>query len=450
MNLNGELLAASGTATINPFGFVNGTVSFAFKQQTVDVNLNGGTVPLTSAAWGAGARGPPGPDIQGATLTTLGLTVPVGQSLTIGAGGVNFSVTNATLGLAVITPAASDTNDSRQWVTIKGSIANASFSGIPGVTLSVSNVAIDVNQFSGAYSGVATQALNWATQVGTFTGSAFTPSAVSISVPAPTGAVQVNFTDTTGGFALSGNATVNLFDVVSGTVGFSFSAQDVTSVALGNGQGTLASGTLTTLTLTASNLFVGGGGIGFQISSGSVTIARLASKATGDTRTWTALSTSLVGGFVGIPGVTLDVSSLQVMLNQAAGTNGATAAAPLDWHTANLLPAVAVLRRRHPRRLRLRAHQPLRPRLRRRRLLALDADRHERQRRRRPGPRERHADRDRLQRQRLLPRRRRHRLPHERHRRDREPQADRRRRPQLARGLLDARPAQTSSGSAAS
>ena len=340
MNLNGELLAASGTATINAFGFVNGTVSFAFKQQTVDVNLNGGTVPLTSAAWGAGARGPPGPDIQGATLTTLGLTVPVGQSLTIGAGGVNFSVTNATLGLAVITPAASDTNDSRQWVTIKGSIANASFSGIPGVTLSVSNVAIDVNQFSGAYSGVATQALNWATQVGTFTGSAFTPSAVSISVPAPTGAVQVNFTDTTGGFALSGNATVNLFDVVSGTVGFSFSAQDVTSVALGNGQGTLASGTLTTLTLTASNLFVGGGGIGFQISSGSVTIARLASKATGDTRTWTALSTSLVGGFVGIPGVTLDVSSLQVMLNQAAGTNGATAAAPLDWHTANLLPAV--------------------------------------------------------------------------------------------------------------
>src|SRR5665213_582100 len=96
--------------------------------------------------------GPPGPDIQGATLTTLGLTIPVGQSLTIGAGGVNFSVTRATLGLAVITPAASDTNDSRQWVTIKGQIANASFSGITGVTLSVSNVAIDVNQAYGTLS----------------------------------------------------------------------------------------------------------------------------------------------------------------------------------------------------------------------------------------------------------------------------------------------------------
>jgi len=85
MNLAGELLAASGTATINAFGFINGSVSFAFKQQTVDVNLSGQDVPLTAAAWGASARGPPGPDLQGATLTTLGLTIPVGQSLTIGA-----------------------------------------------------------------------------------------------------------------------------------------------------------------------------------------------------------------------------------------------------------------------------------------------------------------------------------------------------------------------------
>ena len=103
INMTGAILSASGVATINLGGFVTGSVGFSFTQQTVDVDLNGDQVAITAQAWSANpARGPPGPDVQGATLTTLGLTIPVGQSLTIGAGGVSFNVTKASLSVAII------------------------------------------------------------------------------------------------------------------------------------------------------------------------------------------------------------------------------------------------------------------------------------------------------------------------------------------------------------
>ena len=328
INLSGALLAATGTAHLNLFGFVDGTVSFSFQQQTVDVDVNGdGAIDLadTNGHW---ARGPPssdpGPDLHNATLTTLGLVIPVGGSLTIGAGGVGFSVSGGSLALAAITPAA-NANDTRQWVALTAQIANGTFSGIPGVTLTVTSFGVEIARASGAYTDPTNsnvfnaQPLDWSKAVG--------GAPVAIDVPTPTGTVHQTISYTDNVFEVTGTATVDLFGIVSGTIGFAFSTKTVTGVNLGGSNGTLASGTLTTLAVTVSNVFVGAGGIGFQVTGGSFVLAYLTD---GGSRTWTAIEGSLNGAsLTGIPGVTLSVGTLSVETNSASGTGDSA----LNWST---------------------------------------------------------------------------------------------------------------------
>src|SRR5581483_11060339 len=75
LDLDGALLQASGVATVDIFGFVSGSVGFSFSQQTVDVDVDGDGTITTGAGWNPPVRGPPGPDLEDATLTTIGLTV---------------------------------------------------------------------------------------------------------------------------------------------------------------------------------------------------------------------------------------------------------------------------------------------------------------------------------------------------------------------------------------
>ena len=331
INLSGALLAASGTAHLDLFGFVDGTVSFSFQQQTVSVDVDGDGTIQQAGSNGSWARAPPGPgpDLESATLTTVGIVIPVGQSLTIGAGGVGFSVQSGSLSLAAISP-IDTTNDTRSWLALTGQIANGTFSGIPGVSLAVTSLGIDLNQASGAYTDPTNghvfdaQPLDWTKDVGTDTGGTFTHSPVSITTPTPTGPVTQTITDTAGALEVTGTATVNLFGFVSGSVGFALSTKSVSATVGGSS----FDASLTTLAITTSNLFVGAGGVGFQVGSGGLAIAMLKPTATSDTRSWIGLSASLGdASFTGVPGVTLTVNSLNVVYN--TGTPG-----PLDWTAA--------------------------------------------------------------------------------------------------------------------
>jgi len=143
------MVQASGTGTVNVFDFVAGTVTFVFKQQTVDVDADssGSIVPGIPSVHGA--RGPP--DAFGATLSTLGLTV---TDLTIGiTNGPRFTTTGGTLALAVVTPSAADqlAGDGRYWVALKSDIASAQLTGIDGFTLFGSAITVQLNQARGIY-----------------------------------------------------------------------------------------------------------------------------------------------------------------------------------------------------------------------------------------------------------------------------------------------------------
>src|SRR5206468_9752991 len=104
-------------------------------------------------------------------------------------------------------------------------------------------------------------------------------------------------------FRATGQLTVNLLNFVSGHVGFTFETKTVNAHAPG---GDLTGASLALITLTVNDLFVGApGGVGFQLSSGSVAIATL-KPAVSDGRSWLSVSASLSGGsFAGVPRLTL-------------------------------------------------------------------------------------------------------------------------------------------------
>ena len=182
---------------------------------------------------------------------------------------------------------------------------------MPGVTLTV-------NSLNVVYNTGTPGPLDWTTALAT-------PLVIT---DANGGTHPINFSASTP-LKVSGTATINLFNLVAGTVGFSLTTQTVTNVSVGGGP-VLASGTLTTIGLTVSNLFLGVGGIGFTLTSGSVTVAILSPTATTDTRRWTAVSAQLGGAsLVGIPGITLTATELDIDVNQAS-----TGATPLNWTTA--------------------------------------------------------------------------------------------------------------------
>ena len=315
------MVQASGTGTVNVFDFVAGTVAFVFKQQTVDVDADssGSIVPGIPSVHGA--RGPP--DVFGATLSTLGLTA---TSMSIGiTNGPRFTATGGTLALAVVTPSAADqlAGDGRYWVALKSDIATAELTGIDGFTAFGSDLTVELNQARGVYrpsaENIPADALNWNTGLSS--------GAVVI------GSTTIDFA--TESFEAGG--TLGL-EIASGFVAASGTFR-VTSVAIASG--TFAGGHALKLTVSSASLFVGVGGsldatdhhtvhpgaAGISATGVGLTVAALTSGLT----TYTGLELTVgTADLLGIPGVTLHVSDLDIKVNDATG---GTSPAAIDWTT---------------------------------------------------------------------------------------------------------------------
>ena len=246
INLSGDLLQASGSATVNLLDFVTGSVTFTFRQQSVDIDADGdGTFDPGAPLGSTPGRGPP--DVANATLTTLGLTV---TSISIGIpNGPRLTATGGTLALAVVTQTAS--NDTRSWIALTSDIATVSFTGFTGFDAHGSGIHIEINTAQGLYDpaglAVAPLALDWTADVL----SGGTP------VDVDTGSGTIAFTtetfDVTGtlGFEILG------FVLAQGTLHVSRAAVTVTDPAA-NG-GAAVSGTLLTISVSGGDAFIGTG-----------------------------------------------------------------------------------------------------------------------------------------------------------------------------------------------
>ena len=322
IDLEGKLTRVSGVATIDIFGFVGGGVAFSFSQDTANVDTDGnGTFDLT-----------------GATRTTLGLRILPGQGFHIGAGGVGFNLQSGRLALAIIKPAAA--SDTRSWMALSASIGEGTFFGIPGLEMTVHELGVELNKGTNKpASGSATEiaGLDWTKA---FAGK---PAGITIDVADADGNVvtlPIGFTASV--MRVKGDVSIDVFGFVTGHVGFMLETLAKNVDSDGNGTFDLTNASVTTISLSVISagpgqpgLFIGvPGGVGFTVGAGTLAIATVKPAGTTDSRTWTAIKGHLSqAAFVGVPGITLEATDLQVDINQFKADAGVTINA-LDWTKA--------------------------------------------------------------------------------------------------------------------
>src|SRR5207247_9377459 len=215
---------AFGQVSVDLFdGFLSGDLGFSLELKTANVKLDA-THTLT-----------------GAKVTELSFTV---SNLDVGVGGIGFHVTSG--GLAIVTGKPSDPADHRSWLAVQADLENGTFTGVDGLDLTIHTLHVGLNRASGA----GATPLNWKTAFD------FEPYGTFGDVVKVTDAAGHDHTiEFTGDTALeaSGTATVDLFGLVSGEIGFSFTTKTI-DVKLAGGS-TLVGAPLTTIGRTASDVF---------------------------------------------------------------------------------------------------------------------------------------------------------------------------------------------------
>src|SRR5438309_4322631 len=118
--------------------------------------------------------------------------------------------------------------------------------------------------------------------------------------------------------------TVNVFDLLSGSMHFSLSKAPVTLTSPA-----VNSQPLLSFAFSQLNLAMGTSTFGLSITSGSINAAALSD---GSGASWFGLHGTGLSGSLNIPGVSATVSNLEVKVNQFSGT----ATAAIDWTQAAL------------------------------------------------------------------------------------------------------------------
>ncbi len=293
----GGLLQVSGSLTLSIDGFASISGSFAFQQ--------GGTVNVTTEGGGTGT----------ATALEIGASnasafFGVGADNPSGPGAMGLSITGVTFGLALL-KATAPINGATSFVALKAS-GNVSLVGITGLTASITNASVSVNEAYDAAGNVIAQAVN-------FTGH-------NLSIATGGTPVVLDFAGST--FEAQGTISLAIgsFVYVSGTVAFT-KGSTLNDVAL-SGSGLTPDLSLLTVGASNANIFVGvgasdstgAGGIGLSLTGVTFGLALL-KPTDGSTDSYYALkATADHIGLVGVPGVTISATNLEVDVNGSSIT----------------------------------------------------------------------------------------------------------------------------------
>ena len=271
---------------------------------------------------------------------------------------IGFSTTINNLAVAIL----EDPAGGRTWQTVKGDLASAGLTGIPGLTATAANLAVDVNATAsdGTYVDFALVDADGNGADG------------SLTVMAGDAALALDYRASI--LKTSGELSLDLFGHVIGTAAFEIT-QTTTDVVTGNTgipgsgavgpdtnvPGTLKNASLLTATLRELNLFAGlgaslnmgdpadvsddvivtAGAIGFCLLGGALEFAvvRPAGLSADDETSYTGLEVNLSAAqLVGVEAVDLRVSGTFV-LNVATADDGSAASERIDWAGATTTPA---------------------------------------------------------------------------------------------------------------
>ena len=147
-----DYLKPSGDLIINLFDFVKASVSFEFKQQPVDVDVNNkGFYDITNDN-----------DLNDADLVMIELQV---KDVFAGVpDSIGFALESGYLALAVIRP--QDPADNRSWLAVSASVTNAELTGIEGLT-ATGSLDVEINRaFTGSVVAPGDE-LDWSSDVDT-------------------------------------------------------------------------------------------------------------------------------------------------------------------------------------------------------------------------------------------------------------------------------------------
>src|SRR2546429_268864 len=270
VGLMNAILAAEGDLTsLNVFDLLSGSMHFSLSKTPVT---------LTS------------PPVNSQPLLSFSFSQ---LNLAIGTPTFGLSITSGSINAAALSDAAG-----ASWFGLHGTGLSGSLN-VPGVTATVAGLEVKVNQFS----GTATAAIDW-------TQAALNGTGVGLN---------------TAILAAEGDLTsLNVFDLLSGSMHFSLSKAPVTlSSPSVTGQPLLA------FSFSQLNLAVGTPTFGLSITSGSIHAAALSD---GAGASWFGLHGTGLSGSLNVPGVTATVAGLEVKVNQFSGT----ASAAIDWTQAAL------------------------------------------------------------------------------------------------------------------
>ena len=321
IDFTGAFIQVSGTAQVNIFGFVSGTVSFTFKQQTVNLDANGDGVFAPGDVPSTPIRGPP--DLSNAVLTTLDLTIGSGGLFIGSPGGVGIHITSGSVAVATLSPSKADitAGDGRSWLALKARDFSGSLTGIPVVQFDAEHINIDVNQANGAFTNTdgafAARVLDWAHDLDLNRDGTF---ADSLSI----GGKTIDYADEL--IHAEGDiTTINVADLVTGSAHF-----DVTRKPIKVNQGGLVDASLVTFALSSLHLSVGTATFGVSITGGSIAIAAITPTLSTDTRRWVAVVGHDLGASLNLAGfVTATLDNVELQVNSFSG--GATV---LNWQTS--------------------------------------------------------------------------------------------------------------------
>ena len=193
-----EQMQAGGNLRLDVFGFFHIEGAFFLERASGTIRVTDGsssdTVEVNQLVMGGQAAS-----------AFAGLNGPAGEAGE--AGALGLSLVDVQFGLALFKP--SDTADTRQWTALKAVAASASFTGMDGLTLDMSNLIVEVNQGSGD---------------GNTTVVDFSAAPLQITTDAAGGdAMTLDFDGSFGALLrLSGSAQLDIFGFLTASGSFSF------------------------------------------------------------------------------------------------------------------------------------------------------------------------------------------------------------------------------------
>src|SRR2546430_28509 len=270
VGLASQILAAEGDLTsLNVFDLLSGSMHFSLSK-----------APVTLSS----------PLVTGQPLLSFSFSQ---LNLAIGTTTFGLSITSGSIHAAALSDGAG-----ASWFGLHGTGLSGSLN-IPGVSATVAGLEVKVNQFSGS----ATAAIDW-------TQTAF--SSTNVGLMAAILAAEGDLT------------SLNVFDLLSGSMHFSLSKAPVTLTAPPVNNQPLLSFSFSQL-----NLAIGTTTFGLAITGGSIKAAALSD---GAGASWFGLHGTGLSGSLNIPGVLATVAGLEVKVNQFSGN----ATAAIDWTQAAL------------------------------------------------------------------------------------------------------------------